>query len=338
MNQTPLIEVKGLSVHFVSSHGVLRRRIRRVRAVDYVNLAIYPQETLGVVGESGCGKTTLGRAILRLVKPTAGQVLFEGEDIVQLNPSEMRRRRREMQIVFQSPQLSFDSRFNVLNLIAEPLQTHTPLRGEELTRRVVELLEQTGMPGEVLFRYPHEFSGGQLQRIAVARALALNPKFLVLDEPTSALDVSVQAQIINLFQRLQAELELTYLFITHDLSVIQHISDRVAVMYVGKVVELSTTDAIFSGGAQHPYTKALLGSAPMVDSARRRERIILQGSVPNPANPPPGCTFHPRCPVSLPLCSQVEPKLMDTGNGHLASCHLLQGEVVYPNAPPVINV
>ena len=338
MNQTPLIEVKGLSVHFVSSHGILRRRIQRVRAVDYVDLLIYLQETLGVVGESGCGKTTLGRAILQLVKPTAGQVLFEGEDLVKLNPSEMRKQRREMQIIFQSPQLSFDSRFNVLNLVAEPLQTHTSLRGEALIQRVVQLLEQTGMPGEVLFRYPHEFSGGQLQRIAVARALALNPKFLVLDEPTSALDVSVQAQIINLLQRLQAELELTYLFITHDLSVIQHISDRVAVMYVGKVVELSTTDAIFNGGAHHPYTKALLASAPIVDATARRERIILQGSVPNPANPPSGCTFHPRCPVSLPMCSQVEPKLVDTGDGHLASCHLLQAEVAYSTAPLVPDV
>ncbi len=327
MTQTPLVEVKGLAVHFVSGHGMLRRRIRRVRAVDFVDLSIYPQETLGIVGESGCGKTTLGRAILRLVKPTAGQVLFEGIDLVQLNPREMRKRRREMQIVFQSPQLSFDSRFNVLNLVAEPLQTHTSLRGEALIQRVVELLKQTGIPGEVLFRYPHEFSGGQLQRIAVARALALNPKFLVLDEPTSALDVSVQAQIINLFQRLQDELELTYLFITHDLSVIQHISDRVAVMYVGKVVELSTTDTIFNGGAQHPYTKALLASAPMVDSSAHRERIILQGSVPNPADPPRGCPFHPRCPVALAMCSYIEPRLVDIGEGHLASCHLLQAKV-----------
>jgi len=324
MSTAPLLETRSLSVHFVSRRGIIHRRTRRVRAVDEVNLSIYPQETLGVVGESGCGKTTLGRAILQLVKPTAGQVLFEGEDLLTLDPGRLRSRRRDMQIVFQNPYSSFNPRFNVLNVVTEPLLTHTDLRGEDLTRRAAELLEHTGIPGDILFRYPHEFSGGQLQRIAVARALALNPKFLVLDEPTSALDVSVQAQIINLLQQLQEDRKLTYMFITHDLSVIEHISDRVAVMYLGKVVELTTAETLFIGGAQHPYTKALLASAPMVNPASRRERIILPGNVPDPANPPTGCPFHPRCPVAIDVCSQVMPELIDTGGGHLASCHLLK--------------
>ena len=326
MSAAPLLEIKSLSVHFVSRQGIIRRRTRLVRAVDEVNLSVYPQETLGVVGESGCGKTTLGRAILQLVKPAAGQVLFEGEDLLRLEAGRLRRRRRDMQIVFQNPYSSFNPRFNVLNVVTEPLLTHTSLRGDDLTRRAAELLEQSGMPGDILFRYPHEFSGGQLQRIAVARALALNPKFMVLDEPTSALDVSVQAQIINLLQQLQAERNLTYMFITHDLSVIEHISDRVAVMYLGKVVELTTAETLFSGGAQHQYTKALLASAPMVNPAARRERIILQGNVPDPANPPSGCPFHPRCPVAIDVCSQVVPELIDTGGGHLAACHLVAGE------------
>jgi oligopeptide transport system ATP-binding protein len=287
-----------------------------------VDLAISRQETLGVVGESGCGKTTLGRAIMRLIVPTSGQVLFEGQDIAPLSHREFRRYRRDMQMVFQNPYSSFDPRFSVLNSLAEPLRTHTDLRGEALVRRAQELLHQTGMPGDILYRYPHEFSGGQLQRIAVARALALNPRFIVLDEPTSALDVSVQAQIINLLQRLQRELKLTYLFITHDLSVVQHISDRIAVMYLGKVVELSTTEAIFSD-AQHPYTRALLASAPSLDPEFRQERIILTGGVPDPANPPPGCSFHPRCPVAEGICSQTEPALIDVGDGHLAACHLV---------------
>ena len=323
MSVAPLVEVKGLSVHFVSSSGLLRRRTRRVRAVNKVDLNIYPQETLGVVGESGCGKTTLGRAILQLVKPASGQVLFDGQDILALNPGELREIRRDMQIVYQNPHSSFDPRFSILNVVAEPLITHTDLRGQALIERAAQVLEQVGMPGEILFRYPHEFSGGQLQRIAVARALALNPKFIILDEPTSALDVSVQAQIINLLQELQAKLKLTYMFITHDLSVIQHISDRIVVMYLGKVVELSATEAIFTARARHPYTQALLSAAPMVEPSARRERIILTGNVPNPANPPSGCPFHPRCPVAIGICSKVEPELKDVGGGHLVSCHLV---------------
>jgi len=326
VSAAPLLEVKELSVHFVSHSGLLRRRTRRVRAVNEVDLSIFPQETLGVVGESGCGKTTLGRAILRLLKPAFGQVLFEGQDILALNTGDLRKIRRDMQIVYQNPYSSFDPRFSILNVVAEPLVTHTELRSQALIERAAQVLEQVGMPGEILFRYPHEFSGGQLQRIAVARALALNPKFIVLDEPTSALDVSVQAQIINLLQELQSRLKLTYMFITHDLSVIQHISDRIVVMYLGKVVELSTTEAIFSGRALHPYTQALLSAAPMVDPSARRERIILKGNVPNPANPPSGCPFHPRCPVAVERCSQVEPELKDIGNGHLVSCHLVDKE------------
>jgi len=321
MSKTPLLEVHGLTKYFMARRSLLSRRQKLVRALEGVNLRVYQQETLGVVGESGCGKTTLGRAVMRLIRPTSGQVLFEGQDIVPLDRREMRRYRRDMQMVFQSPYSSFDPRFSVLNSIAEPLRAHTTLRGEVLVSRARELLEQAGMPGEILFRYPHEFSGGQLQRIAVARALALNPKFIVLDEPTSALDVSVQAQIINLLQRLQRELKLTYLFITHDLSVVQHISDRIAVMYLGKVVELSTTEAIFYE-TRHPYTQALLASAPSLDPELRQERIILTGGVPDPADPPPGCSFHPRCPMVMPICSQIEPTFTDVGDGHMVACHL----------------
>jgi peptide/nickel transport system ATP-binding protein len=326
MSATCLIGTWGLTKLFTSRRGLLNRQQRQVRALDGVDLTIYRQETLGVVGESGCGKTTLGRAIMRLIRPTSGQILFEGQDIAPLNRREFRRYRRDMQMVFQNPYSSFDPRFSVLNSMAEPLRTHTNLRGEALVKRARELLEQTGMPGEILYRYPHEFSGGQLQRIAVARALALNPKFIVLDEPTSALDVSVQAQIINLLQRLQRELKLTYLFITHDLSVVQHISDRIAVMYLGKVVELSSTEAIFSD-AQHPYTRALLASAPSLDPEFRRERIILKGGVPDPADPPPGCSFHPRCPEAMEICSQAEPTFVDLGDGHGVACHLVSENV-----------
>jgi len=324
VSETPLLEIHELTKHFTSRRSLLSRRQKCVRALDGVNITIYRQETLGVVGESGCGKTTLGRTIVRLTRPTSGQILFDGQDIAPLNRREMRDYRRYMQMVFQNPYSSFDPRFTVLKSIAEPLLTHTALRGEALIARSRELLKQTGMPGEILYRYPHEFSGGQLQRIAVARALAPNPKFIVLDEPTSALDVSVQAQIINLLQKLQRELELTYLFITHDLSVVQHISDRIAVMYLGRVVELSTTEAIFHEGARHPYTQALLSSAPILDPELRRERIILPGGVPNPANPPPGCHFHPRCPAAMEICSRAEPPLVDTGDGHLVACHLVK--------------
>lgn len=319
MTSPPLLATRKLTKHFALQQGLLSPR-RWVRAVDKVDLDIRVQETLGVVGESGCGKTTLGRTIMRLVEPTAGQILFEGTDLVPLSRRELRPYRQHMQMVFQNPYSSFDPRYSVLSSLAEPLRAFTPLRGEALVDRARQLLAQVGMPGEILHRYPHEFSGGQLQRIAVARALALNPKFVVLDEPTSALDVSVQAQIINLLQRLQQEVRLTYLFISHDLNLVQHISDRIAVMYLGKVVELGTTEEIFSS-AIHPYTQALLTSAPSLDPEFRRKRIVLPGSVPDPTNPPQGCSFHPRCPMVMATCRQVEPDLADVGDGHLVACH-----------------
>jgi len=320
-----LVEIRGLTKYFAQRGGLFRRP-QVVRAVDGVSLTVKQQETLGVVGESGCGKTTLGRCILRLIEPTAGEVLFEGVNILTLGPAEMRRQWRDMQMVFQNPFSSLNPRLNVLSLVSEPLRTHTDLRGEALVERVVELLERVGLERAHLYRYPHEFSGGQLQRIAVARALALHPKLLVLDEPTSALDVSVQAQILNLLQELQREFSLTYLFISHDLSVVQHISDRIAVMYLGKVVELSTSEAIF-GGALHPYTEALLSSTPIPDPDAKKKRIILEGGVPSSINLPSGCRFHPRCPKVMPGCSQVEPELVDIGAGHLVACHRYEHSV-----------
>ncbi len=318
-----LIAVRNLSMDFVQREGILGRRVRRVRALQRINLDILQGETLGVVGESGCGKTTLGRCLLRLITPSSGQVMFNGSDILALDPPNLRALRREMQMVFQNPFSSLDPRWKVLDLVAEPLRTHTALRSEALVERVEELLTEVRLSAEHLRRFAHELSGGQAQRVALARALALSPTFLVLDEPTSALDVSVQAQMINLLVDLQRRLGLTYLFISHDLGVVQHISDRIAVMYLGQVVELGSSEAIFRSPG-HPYTQALLASTPIPNPDSGRDRIILEGSVPSPANPPLGCTFHTRCPYAMEICRTVEPRVYPVGDGQWATCHLLE--------------
>jgi oligopeptide/dipeptide ABC transporter ATP-binding protein len=321
--RTPLIEIRDLCTDYVTSGGWLGRR--RVRVLDHINLEIRRGETLGVVGESGCGKTTLGRSVLRLITPTSGQVLFEGTDILRLGKAGLRSLRREMQMVFQNPFSSLNPRMNILDLVAEPLRTHTNLRGKALEARVEELLAEVGLSAGHLKRHPHQLSGGQAQRVALARALALNPRFLVLDEPTSALDVSVQAQIVNLLGQLQRDHGLTYLFISHDLSVVQHISDRIAVMYLGQIVELASGEAIFRD-PQHPYTQALLASTPLPDPDSGRTRIILEGTVPSPAYPPAGCRFHTRCPHVMDICRTVAPQVHAVSDGRWARCHLLAND------------
>lgn len=316
-----LLEVKNLKKYFPVGGGLFSRRKGEVRAVDGVDLTVEEGETLGLVGESGCGKSTLGRTLLRLIEPTEGEVLFRGKNLLGLSPREMRNMRREMQIIFQDPYASLNPRMRVGEIVGEGLEIHKLAAGKKKRQRVMELLNQVGLREDHYDRYPHEFSGGQRQRIGIARALAVNPSFIVADEPVSSLDVSIQAQIINLLQELQEKMHLTYFFISHDLRVVEHISHRVAIMYLGKIVEIAPSETIYSD-AKHPYTRALLSAVPVPDPDGKKERIVLQGDVPSPVNPPAGCSFHPRCPYREDICDKIEPRLEFGGDNHGVSCHV----------------
>jgi oligopeptide/dipeptide ABC transporter ATP-binding protein len=315
----PLLETKDVVKHYPVTGGVFLRQIASVKAVDGVSLNILPGETLGLVGESGCGKSTLGRLILRLEEPTRGDILFEGRSILGYDSRQMRALRREMQIIFQDPFSSLNPRKSVAHIVGEPLFVHGMTDRHEREARVLELLQVVGLMREHMRRYPHQFSGGQRQRIGVARALALNPKLIICDEPVSALDVSIRGQVINLLQDLQKEFGLTYLFISHDLSVVEHISDRVAVMYLGKLVELADSETLYKIPL-HPYTQALLSAAPVPDPKRKRKRIILSGDVPSPIHPPSGCRFHTRCLYAKDICNQQEPPLRKVRENHFTAC------------------
>lgn len=337
MSQTdkePLLKISNLKVHFpVHSGTLIRKQTNAVKAVDGVELEVYPGETIGLVGESGCGKSTTGRALLQLLKPTEGSVEFDGHELTSMWTkrfgrwtwnNELRQLRQRMQMIFQDPYASLNPRMTVEDIVGEPLKTFGIAHGQELRAKVQELMTQVGMDPRYIRRYPHEFSGGQRQRIGIARALALKPDLIVADEPISALDVSIQAQILNLLKKLQQELQLTYIFIAHDLAAVRHISDRIAVMYLGKIVEVAPFEELYSN-PQHPYTKALISAVPIPDPKleRTRSRIVLRGDVPSPLNPPDGCTFHTRCPDAIEECKREIPKLVQIQNQQRAACHLL---------------
>ncbi len=324
-NGSPLVRVENLKKHFPITRGIIfQREVGSVRAVDGVSFEINEGETLGLVGESGCGKSTTGRAILQLHRPTAGKVFYEDKDLTKLNSDELRLARRNFQMIFQDPYASLNPRLTVESIIAEPLEVHSLGNKKERHERVKELMSLVGLNPSLNNRYPHEFSGGQRQRIGVARALALNPKFIVADEPISALDVSIQAQVVNLLEELQEKLGLTYLFIAHDLSMVRHIADRTMVMYLGKIVELADRDELYNNPL-HPYTQALLSAVPIPDpkKERKRQRIILTGDVPSPAHPPTGCNFNPRCPVAIDICREVDPEWREINTGHWVACHVV---------------
>jgi oligopeptide transport system ATP-binding protein len=318
-----LVQVRGLKMYFPIRRGLLQKKVGDVKAVDGLDFDILSGETLGLVGESGCGKSTTGRAILQLYHPTAGKVDFQGKDLTQLKGEDLRKQRRQMQMIFQDPYASLNPRMTVGSIVSEPMEVHNIGTKAERLDRVRELLKVVGLNPYFINRYPHEFSGGQRQRIGVARALAVNPSFIVCDEPISALDVSIQAQVINLLEDLQEQFHLTYLFIAHDLSVVRHISDRIAVMYLGKIMELADRDELYAN-PMHPYTQALLSAVPIPDPMieEKRKRIILEGDVPSPANPPKGCNFCTRCPKAMDVCREQEPAFKDYGSGHHTACWL----------------
>lgn len=318
---TTLLEVRNLKKHYPIRKGFFSKQVGAVKAVDGITLSVEQGETLAVVGESGCGKSTTGRAILRLIEPTEGEIMFGGTDVRSLNTEQLRRFRTDMQMVFQDPYASLDPRWTVQRILEEPLRTHGSAPASELRSRVEQLMEVVGLSPYQAHRFPHEFSGGQRQRIGIARALALNPKFIVCDEPVSALDVSIQAQVLNLMQDLQEQYGLTYMFISHDLSVVKFISDRVAVMYLGRIVELAPTKALFAKPL-HPYTQALMSAVPVPNPGAKKQRIVLTGDVPNPETPPTGCAFHPRCPHAMDRCKSEAPVLRELDSGHQAACHL----------------
>jgi len=322
--QNILLKVENLKMYFPIHHGVFQRKVGDVKAVDDITFNVFQGETLGLVGESGCGKTSTGRAIIRLYKPTSGRVLFDGLDLVTIGGEQLRKMRNKMQMIFQDPYASLNPRMSVLAIVSEPLTVHKVASGQKKRDKVADLLHIVGLNPDLMNRYPHEFSGGQRQRIGLARALALNPALIICDEPISALDVSIQAQVVNLFEDLQEEFGLTYIFIAHDLSMVQHISNRVAVMYLGKIVEVSSRDTLYSNPL-HPYTQALLSAVPVPDPVieKERQRILLKGELPSSINPPKGCNFNTRCPLAEDICFEFEPDFVEIEDGHYCACHLV---------------